>query len=783
MTDIDFGPIIDGNFASEMAMPEISQTVSHYRIVEKIGGGGMGVVYKAEDLKLKRNVALKFLPEDVSRDKRTLERFQREAQAASALNHPNICTIYDIDESEGQTFIAMELLEGQTLKQRLAERAPGRPPLNIDELLDLAIQIADALDAAHAKGIIHRDIKPANIFITQRGQAKILDFGLAKLTGEQREAAESTLTAEESLTSPGSAVGTVAYMSPEQARGEDLDARSDLFSFGVVLYEMATGRQAFTGSTSAVIFTAILTKAPTSPVRLNPELPDQLEQIINKALEKDPTLRCQTASELRTDLQRLKRDRDSGRKISAATEPARIPSLAVLPFANLSADKENEYFSDGLTEEIINALAQVPGLKVIARTSAFAFKGRQEDIRRIAESLSVANVLEGSVRKSGNRIRITAQLVAAADGSHFWSERYDREMTDVFAIQDEISLAIAEKLRVSLARGQPQAKRYRDNVEAYNLVLKGHYYVNKWTPEALAKGKQYFEQAIAEDQNYALAWGGLAEYYYALGWFGYMRPKPAYDQSNQAIMKALELDETIAGVHALAGLLRAYESDWKGADREFRRALELDPQSVDAWASYDFSYLVPMGRLHEAIAGTRKALERDPLSPFLQFRLGLWYYYTRQWDRAMEQCRNALDLDPHYMPAHLLKGDLCREMGKPEESIRAYETLTKLMGRSAFALGHLGCAYATAGRISEARNLLKELQELDRKTYVGPYSFALIYYALGEIDKAIDFFEKMVDARDSFFLHLGVNPAFSPLRSHPRFQALLRKMNLIDIPL
>ncbi len=752
-------------------MPETGQTVSHYKIIEKLGAGGMGIVFKAEDVRLGRFVALKFLPEGLARDRQSLERFKREARAASALNHPHICTIYDIDESEGQTFIAMELLEGRTMKQRAIAAVP------IDELLDAAIQIADALHAAHTKGIIHRDIKPANIFITQSGQAKILDFGLAKFSSKLADSAETTRTAGESLTGPDSVLGTIAYMSPEQARGEELDARSDLFSFGVVLYEMATGRQAFGGSTSAVVFDAILNKAAASPMSLNSELPYELDRIINRALEKDRRLRYQSASDLHAELRRLKRDRDSGHK-AAARPSVRIPSLAVLPFANMSGDKEQEYFSDGLAEEIINALTKLPGLRVAARSSSFFFRGKEGDIREIGAKLNVENVLEGSVRKAGNRIRITAQLISIADGYHLWSERYDREMTDIFAIQDEISEAIADKLRVQLSGEKPRVKRYTENAEAYNLYLKGRHHLQKWTPEGLMKAKEYFEQAIALDPKYALAWYGMAMFHFHMGSFGYVVPKPAYAQARQAALKALEIDETLAEAHTIMGIQLACNYEWKDSEREFLRALELDPKSEDAWSMYDYYYLVPMGRLDEAVAASQRAVEQDPLSPFLQWRLGLRYYYKRQWDRAIEQFHNALELDPNYFIAYVYLGFAYFFMGNFDEAIRPMESAVRLTGRIPLILGVLGGIYALAGRISEAQSILEELQAHAEKSYVPAFSFAAYYTLVREFEKAFDWYEKAVDEQGFYALHLRVHPGMDPLRSHPRYQALLRKMNL-----
>jgi serine/threonine protein kinase len=801
----------------------LGQIVSHYRIIEKLGGGGMGVVYKAEDIRLGRHVSLKFLPEQFSREPLAVERFQREARAASSLNHPHICTIHDIDEHEGQNFIVMEYLEGQTLKHRILDK-----PIDLEHLPDLGHQMADALEAAHAKAIIHRDIKPANIFITDRGQVKLLDFGLAKLLPERRGAKVSMhtsaslgLTTQDAhLTSGGVALGTVAYMSPEQVRGEELDERTDLFSLGLVLYEMATGERAFTGNTSGIIFSAILNLPPTPPERLNPAISMQLGQIINKSLEKNRELRYQTASDLRSDLQRLKRDTDSARAFLGGLEPSRpqsikrhwlqfvlagvaavllllfglnvgnfrnrifgissgthIQSIAVLPFTNVSNDPKTEYLSDGITESLINSLSQLPNLVVMSRNTVFRYKGQVTEPQKLGRDLHVRAILTGRLIQSGDDLMISVNLEDVETSRQIWGDQYNRKLSNLVSVQQEIAADIYGRLRPKLEGEEKKilAKRSTDDVEAYQDYLQGLFYWNKWTQSDFKKAADFFTLAVQKDPRFALSYAGLADTYSLLGDAGYLPPSEAWPKAKAAAMQALEIDETLAEAHTSLGLVKEhFDWDWGGAEREFKRAIELNPNLATAHHWYG-DFLANMGRSEEGLRETSRAQELDPLSLLINTSLGRQFYLARQNEKAVQQLRKVLDIDPKFTPARWMLEEVYAQMGEQKEAVAERE---RALSGSPELAASIEEDFKKAGYKGVLQSWLEGLTEISKHDYVSSFSIAEAYIRMGEKGKAFDWLEKAYEQHDSGLVSIAVEPVFDSARSDSQYRDIVRRMRL-----
>ena len=769
----------------------IGNTILHYKILEKLGEGGMGVVYKANDNRLERNVAIKFLPRHISANTEERERFKIEAKAAAALNHPNIAHIYAIEETDDEIFIVMEFIDGIELKDKIKSAI-----ISTDEAIKIGTQIAEGLEAAHKKGIVHRDIKSSNIMITKDGKVKIMDFGLAKIKGGTE------------LTKIGSTVGTAAYMSPEQTKGEEVNHHTDIWSFGVVLYEMLTGQLPFKGDYEQAIIYSILNEEPEQITGIRSGLPLELERIINMMLSKKINGRYVSVEDLLVDLQKVSKEIESGIKTSASNKNKKasnkkyilgsaiflilsvillfvlnplsedghiIKSLAVLPLENFSRDPDQEYFVDGMTEALITELSKIQSLTVISRTSVMQFKGTKKTLPEIAKELNVDAIIEGSALLLNDKVRITAQLVDAFD-KHRWAESYDRNLKDVFTIHHEVALDIAREVQKNITSQDKilSPNQYPKNSEVYRLYLKGRYFFSLYTYDSHKKAIQYFEQVIKLDPDYALGYAGLADVYGI--WSALELPRTVtIVKSKEYVMKALELDESLAEAHTTLGYIKMnYDWDWQGAEKELRRAIELNPNYVFAYHILSH-YLLLMGQNDESLEVSKRALELAPLDMEINAHLGFHYYWTREYDKAIEQYIKTLEMDPNHPWAHSYLGRAYKEMGWYSKSIEEFKLALSLIGKNeAEILSSLGNGYAVSGNREEALEIINELIGQSKQRYVPSFLIADVYVGLGEKDKAFEWLEKAFNER-----HLEpMSPLLDPIRKDPRFIDLLLRMNL-----
>ncbi|MFQ5866119.1 MAG: protein kinase [bacterium] len=805
-----YGAEVHGAAGKNGCRKMIGKIISHYKILEKLGEGGMGVVYKAEDTKLKRTVALKFLTAQALGSEEEKTRFVHEAQAAAALNHPNICTIYEIDEADGHSFIAMEYIEGQSLHDIVRDNLPKVQ--NLRKVLDYTIQIAEGLQEAHNKGIVHRDIKSANVMVSDNGQAKIMDFGLARLTG-------GTIVTKE-----GTTLGTIAYMSPEQARGERVDSRSDIWSFGVLLYEVITGQLPFKGDYEQAVVYSIMNEDAEPITGLRTGVPMELEQIVNKAVAKDADERYQHADEMLVDLRRVRKEIETGasklhpaiekqplrkravrygsfailglllvlagmyfwQKIgdqtSELTDSREKIRLAVLPFDNITHDPQDEYFADGMTDEMISKLSKIAGFGVIARTSVMHYKTAPKTISEIGQELRVSKILEGSVRKAADKLRITVQLVDVKTQEPIWSDDYDRQLADVFAIQSEVAQQVASALRVELSPTEKRQieKRGTENLEAYNLYLQGNYYANKRTSQGLNKGIEYFKQAIKIDSEFAFAYAALAQCYFLIGNYGYVPPSNIFPRAKTAAVHALEIDDLLAEAHTeLANIRFWFDWDWPSAENTFKYAIKINPDYAQAHRLYA-AFLTRMGRHDEAIGEIKRAQELDPLELMNHTVEGYILYYARRYDQSIEQLNKTIEMEPNFFVPYLWLGLAYVEKGMLVEASIAVQKGITLSRGNPNGVALLGYIHAISGKRNEAQKILDQLHQLSQQRYIKPSLVATIHIGLGENDKAFGWLEKAYEARDNFLVYLKVMPSVDHLRSDPRFTALLKKMGLED---
>jgi serine/threonine protein kinase/Tfp pilus assembly protein PilF len=772
-----------------------------YQIIEELGKGGMGKVYRVLDKELKEEVALKLIKPEIASDKKILERFSNELKLARKISHKNVGRMYELMEEKGTRYITMEYVPGEDLKRLI--RKIGQ--LGAGQAIPIAKQICNGLGEAHRLGVVHRDLKPQNVMVDEEGNARILDFGIARAIKGK------------GITDAGVMVGTPEYMSPEQAEVKEVDQRSDIYSLGVILYEMVTGRVPFEGETPLGIAMKHKSEMPENPIVLNAQLPEDLSRVILKCMEKDKDKRYQSSEDVRSELIKIEKgipttERVVGKKkpltsreitvtlglkkllipalvvIAVAVigviawllfikkeaispSPSR-PSIAVLPFADLSAQKDQEYFCDGLAEELINRLTNIENLRVPARASAFSFKGKDLDIREIGEKLNVEMVLDGSVRKAGNKLRITAELVKAADGYPVWSKIYERDLEDTFALQDEISLAIIDSLQIKLL-GKEKAKlvkHHTQNLEAYNLYLMGRFFWNKRTEEDMRKSVQYFEQAIEKDPTYALALAGLADSYITLAQWEFLSSKEAYPKAKEAAIKALEIDDLLAEAHnALATVKSDFDWEWEGAEKEYKRAITLNPNYATAHQWYA-EHLIKMLRFEEALTEFDRALEIDPLSLIINSVRGWPFAFTGEYDKAIEQYKKTLEMDPDFRPAREYLADAYRLKGMYEEALKGYELLNNSK--------EIAVTYAKFSKTKEARQLLNELIEQSKHTYISPFKLANICFELGDNDQGFAWLEKAYEERDYLISRIKILPKFDDLSSDPRMTSLLKKMGL-----